>query len=168
MKADEKKEEELRVWKESLVHLTPAGIRRLESKLARLRSALPHLIEEAARTAAYGDRSDNAEYKDAKLTLRRTYRQIFTIENQLKRIVPIAPGENAKGTVQIGSMVTLASKKGASKKFEILGPEESDPAKGRISYKSPIGAALMGRQKGDSVEVQTPKGPEEYRILGIL
>src|SRR3989344_2893662 len=87
------------------VHLTPEGLKRLQERLAKLKKALPDYIAEAARTAAYGDRSDNAEYKEAKHILRRTHRQIFSLEDQLKRAVIIKSGRNALGTIQTGSVV---------------------------------------------------------------
>lgn len=159
--------EDLRKWN-SPVHLTPAGLKRLQAKLERLKGSVPHLVSEAARTAAYGDRSENAEYKDAKSTLRRTYRQISAIEDQLKRVVVIEAGKNAAGTVQLGSTVVLETSKGVRKTFQLLGPQESAPAEGRISYQSPLGAALMGCAAADTVKVQTANGVQEYRIIEIL
>lgn len=153
-------------------YLTPEGIKRLQSRLASLKQALPKYIDEAQRTAAYGDRSDNAEYKEAKAILRRTHRQIFSIEDKLKRAVAIASGRNAAGTVQMGSTVLLelpvrSGKEGIQKTFQILGPDETNPEKGRISYLSPLGAALINHKKGDSVTIQTPNSSQEYRILEI-
>src|SRR3989344_7748885 len=82
------------------VHLTPDGLKRLQERLARLKKAMPELANEAGRTAAYGDRSDNAEYKEAKRQLRRVHGQIFSIEDQLRRAVVIKFGRNSAGTIQ--------------------------------------------------------------------
>jgi transcription elongation factor GreA len=150
------------------VYLTPAGIAALEKDLERLKKRLPALAEEAARTAAYGDRSDNAEYKQAKGALRGTRRHIYGIEDQLKRVVAIQPGTNADGTVRQGSVVNLldlGEKK--EKRFEILGASETDPMRGRISDQSPLGKALVGRAVGDVVTIKTEKGEKEYRILKV-
>jgi transcription elongation factor GreA len=148
------------------IHLTAEGLRRLETKLARLKAALPGYIEETARTAAYGDRSDNAEYKDAKGKLRGAHRQIFNIEDQLKRVVVIAEGRNASGTVQIGSRVVLED--GAQKlTLFIVGPQETDPGKGRISHLSPLGAALIGKREGDMATIPAPQGVRSCRILEV-
>jgi transcription elongation factor GreA len=149
------------------VHLTEDGIRKLKDKLTRLKSAVPNLAAEAQRTAAYGDRSDNAEYKLAKGALRRTNWQILEMEDQLKRVVPIAAGPADSGTVEIGSTVVLECADGARKRFRILGSHESDPARGRISYGSPLGAALVGRVKGDHVTVLAAGGSRTYRIIEI-
>lgn len=148
------------------IPLTPRGIERLHERLIRLKAALPEYIAEAARTAAEGDRSDNDAYKQSKALLRRTHRQIFTIEDQLKRVVPIKQGPDASGTVQLGSTVVLEGP--ARKTFEIVGPFETSPARGRISHESPLGAALIGRSQGETVTIKTPKGVQKYRIEEIL
>ncbi len=148
------------------IHLTEEGFAQLKEKLARLKRALPDRIAEAQRTAAYGDRSDNAEYKLAKSALRRTNWQILEIEDQIKRVVLIAPGPDASGKVRIGSTVVLETD-GAEKTFQILGSDESDPAKERISYLSPLGSALMGRAKGEEVMVEIKSGARTYHILEI-
>lgn len=148
------------------VHLTPEGIRRLEARLARLKQSLPAAIEEAGRTAAYGDRSDNAEYKEAKGILRRTKGQILNIEDQLKRVIAIPSGAGAAGLVRLGSTVKLSTN-GGMKIFRILGSSETDPSRGRISHTSPLGAALVGHVVGDTVIVQTPGGKQEYIVREV-
>jgi transcription elongation factor GreA len=149
------------------VYLTPEGLKRLCERLARLKKSLPDAIAEARRTAEMGDRSDNDAYKESKGILRRTHRQIFAIEDQLKRAVEIPSQKNTIGTVQIGSTVSLKTKKEELKIYRILGPFETDPGKGRISHKSPLGAALIGHKQGDSVTIKTPAGEQEYRIIKI-
>ncbi|MDO8536757.1 MAG: GreA/GreB family elongation factor [bacterium] len=148
------------------VHLTANGFTRLKEKLADVKHRLPELIEETRRTAAYGDRSDNEAYKEAKLALRRANWQALTLEDQIKRAVLIKSGPNTSGKVELGSTVVL--KIGGEKKtFEILGSHETDPARGRISYESPLGAALMNRSKGDTVTIEAGKGSKTYRIVAI-
>jgi transcription elongation factor GreA len=147
-------------------HLTADGLARLKEKLSRLKERLPALAEETRRTAAYGDRSENAEYKEAKSSLRRANWQVLQLEDQIKRAEVINSTPNTSGLVGLGSTVVLGGK-GKEKTFEILGSHETDPAHGRISYESPLGAALMRRRKGDIVMVQTAKGPVEYKIIEI-
>lgn len=151
---------------EEFIYLTEEGIVRMREHLARLKKVLPGYIEEAARTAAYGDRSDNAEYKEAKRIQRSTQWQILTLEDELKRVKVIGEGRGAAGTVQLGSTVVVGVD-GKEKTFRILGPRETDPSKGFISDKSPLGAALMGRAKGDVVTIKTASGSKEYRILEV-
>lgn len=158
--------EKLKLRDYSPVHLTQGGLDRLKDQLERLKKSLPQLIGETARAAAYGDRSENAEYKEAKSTLRRTHRQIIGIEDRIKRSVVIKKDPGATGSVQIGSTVVLEIK-GKQKTFEILGSYETDPARGRISFQSPLGAALLGHMVGEDIIVETPGGAQEYRILEI-
>jgi transcription elongation factor GreA len=155
-------------------HLTREGLRKLKDKHARLKSSLPALIEETARTAAYGDRSENAEYQMAKSALRRTHRQIWHIEDQLKRVQLIEEGPRMPGVVELGSTVVLEAngsagspQGGVQKTFEILGAHETNPDKGRISHLSPLGAGLMGRRKGEVVRITTARGAQEYKILEV-
>lgn len=148
------------------VYLTPEGIKRLAARLERLKLSLPAIIEEAARTAAYGDRSDNAEYKEAKGILRRTRGQILNIEDQLRRVIAIPAGTDGKGNIQLGATVKI-SIKGKIRTFRIVGSSETDPSRGRISHTSPLGAALLGHAKNDTVVVQTPAGEQEYRIVEV-
>lgn len=166
MQIPRRKSDELRVWDDGPFYLTEEGFNRLKEKLARLKNALPGYIAETQRTAAYGDRSDNAEYKDAKSTLRRTNRQILSIQDQIKRTVIIKTGPNASGKVQLGSTIILEIND-QQKTFQIVGPHETDPARGRISHQSPLGAALMNHAKGDVVTIQIGSGSQTYRILEI-
>lgn len=150
------------------IPLTAAAHERMQQRLTRIKISLPALIEEAQRTAAYGDRSDSAEYKEAKGLLRRAHRQIASLEDQLKRVVIIPTGPNTSGTVQLGCTVVLES---ASSKtlttFQILGPFETNPGAGRISHQSPLGAALLGHAVGDAVSIETANGSRKYRIVEI-
>ncbi len=148
------------------IYLTPDGFTRLKEKITRLKASLPDLITETARTAAYGDRSENAEYKEAKSTLRRTHRQIWSLEAQLKRVVVIRSNPSVASTIKLGNIVTIEENQ-ATKKFQILDSQESNPDKGRISYKSPLGKALINRRKGETVLVRTPMGARTYKIVEI-
>ena len=169
MQISRRQSEQLRKRSGGPIHLTEDGFNRLKEELARIKEAMPDFIAETQRTAAYGDRSDNAEYKEAKSTLRRSQGRILSIEDQIKRVVIIEPERNISGTVQLGSTVVLEIEK-IQKTFQILGSHETDPSKGRISYRSPLGAALINRSKGDIVEIHPQGGegvPKKYRILEI-
>ncbi|HEX4103883.1 MAG TPA: GreA/GreB family elongation factor [Candidatus Paceibacterota bacterium] len=149
-----------------LFHVTQEGLDRLQERLAHLKRTLPARAEEARRTAAYGDRSENDEYKTAKGALRRAKWQILSIEDQLKRTAVIKPGSGVGGVVAIGSTVTLEFE-GGKRKFEILGPHETDPTNGRISYLSPLGAAVLGKKKGDAVEVKMGDSVRVYKVVEV-
>ena len=172
--------------------MTPEGIERLREKLTRLKARLPALAEETARTAAFGDRSDNAEYKAAKGALRYATYESYHIEDQLKRVVPIERGSGAHGIVRLGSTVTIVAidenkttpkpdedslnkkiypdKNASAAKqmtYEILGPSETDPSTGRISHLSPLGAAITGHKMGDVISVVTANGLKKYKIVEV-
>src|SRR3989344_3420109 len=89
------------------IHLTADGFSRPQKKIENIKKILPALAEEARRTAAYGDRSENAEYKEAKSSLRRANSQIISLGDQIKRVVVIKSGPNISGKVEIGSTAVL-------------------------------------------------------------
>ncbi len=113
-----------------------------------------------------GDLSENAEYHEARAEQAELEARIKSIENMLKyaKILEHKTSEE----VEIGASVTL-KKKGTSTTIEyhIVGSEESDILKGNISYKSPIGMALMGKKKGDAVSIKVPAGTVEYQIVDL-
>jgi transcription elongation GreA/GreB family factor len=148
------------------LYLTEAALTRLKAELLRLKNSLPSLIAEAQRTAAYGDRSDNAEYKQAKGSLRRAHYRILEIEDQLKRVSIITPGTGASGLIELGSTVTLESENKLTT-FQILGSYETNPGMGTISHESPLGSALMYKKVGDEVSIQTPRGIKRYVIREV-
>ncbi len=156
------------------IYLTQEGLKKLEDLLANFKRILPELIAETQRTAAFGDRSENAAYHTAKGSLRNANFQILIIQEQLKRVVVISEGPNTSGEVQLGSIVVLESDDSAEssqanvrRTFQIVGSHETDPAHGRISNESPLGAALMNHKNGDHIRIQTGNGIRKYKILEI-
>ncbi|MDP3901655.1 MAG: GreA/GreB family elongation factor [bacterium] len=152
------------------IYLTEGGFKLLKRKLEQLKNVLPERIAETARTAAFGDRSDNAEYKAAKGILRRTNYQIIEIQEQIKRVVVIKKDSNIFGKVQLGSTVIIEND-GVRQTYQILGPQETNPSKGSISYQSPLGAALMNHKQDDVVMIHLPidgGAVRKYRILKII
>lgn len=162
-----KKRQNLNPPDDGPVYLTLLGKQKLSEKLERVNKELPALIAETERTAAYGDRSENVEYTSAKSALRRAHGQIIHTKDLLRRAVIIEPGKNKSGKVQLGSTVVLETQTGERKVFQILGPMETDPERGRISHLSPLGAALMSRKSGEKVQIKTERGTREYKILEI-
>ncbi len=152
---------------EEPTHLTPEGLEKLKNKLARWQADLPALAVEAQRTAAYGDRSENFEYKIAKRDFRRAQGQIIRITAQLKNIAVIPKGPDASGAVRRGTTVTLETDEGDKKIYYIVGPRETDPAHGKISAESPLGVALIGKKLGNRVTISTPRGTMGYTILEV-
>lgn len=166
MQIPRRKSEELRRRVEGPLHLTEVALNGLKEKLAHLKRVMPGYAQETQQAAALGDRSDNAQYREAKSRLTRTHFQIFTLQDQIKRAVVIKQGKNISGKVQLGSTVTLEID-GARKIFQILGAHETNPTLGKISFQSPLGSALMNHKKSDAVEIKTPKGIQKYTIIEI-
>jgi transcription elongation factor GreA len=141
--------------------------------LEKLRHELEELVnvrraEVAARiheAKEHGDITENAEYEDAKNEQAFVEGRIQSISALIKNAEVIAETHSSTH-VQIGSTVELQSPDG-KESFTIVGSAEAAPAQGRISNESPVGRALLGRKKGDTVVVTVPAGDTSYKILGI-
>ena len=143
-------------------NITQEKFDELTNKLEKLKTVIrPALIKDVKKFGENGDFSENAEYQIAKGKLRGTNRSIDEIERHLSKAKIIKPKTDTS-TIQLGHKVTLLMGE-AEKIFEILGPSETNPEKGIISYKSPLGEALMGKSVGDKVEIRDV----EYEILKI-
>ncbi len=145
--------------------ITKEKFNELENKLERLKKAKPAAAVEVARLAELGDFSENVEYQMAKGKLRGINSRILNLENQLHEAV-VVEEQKSTGVVQVGSIVTVAQG-GKEKVFKILGSVESDPKNGVISYNSPIGAALLGAEKGGKVVVKLADRAVEYRVVKV-
>jgi transcription elongation factor GreB len=149
-------------------YITPAGAQKLTDELNHLlRVERPKTVDEVATAAAHGDRSENAEYKYGKLRLRDIDRRIRFLQKRLDAAVVVEPKEQKPGVVFFGATVTLEDEDGNEKRYMLVGEDESEPKEGRISWRSPIGAALLKRRVGDMVTVRRPAGDLELEILAI-
>lgn len=134
-------------------YLTPAKIERLKHDLEELQKVeRPRTVEDLANAMKLGDFSENAEYQDAKARLARIDSRIFSLKERLKNAIPIEQDPTSHGVVNIGSSVTVEIS-GRERTFEIVGSQESEPSRGRISRLSPLGSALLGHVMGDVVEL---------------
>jgi transcription elongation factor GreA len=151
MQIPKRKSEEARrlAAKNEPLYLTTDGIQKLKDELKNLEKALPNAIAETQRTGQFGDFSENAEYQIAKGNLRRINHEILVINDKLKR-AKIIKEKNSSGIIQIGSTV-IFKLDGKQKKYQIVGPAETDPTRGRVSHLSPIGSAIMGHRAGDNI-----------------
>lgn len=144
------------------------GYERLHTEVRHLKSverlAIIDAIEEAR---AHGDLSENAEYHAAKERQGHIEAQIADIEDRLSRAMVIDPKTLSGDKVVFGATVHLVDENDKPVKYQIVGQTEADAKIGRISYSSPLGRALIGRQVGDEVEVTTPSGDKYYEIEKI-
>jgi|WetSurMetagenome_2_1015567.scaffolds.fasta_scaffold844612_1 transcription elongation factor GreA len=146
--------------------ITPAGLKVFEKELAE-RLEKRRIIAKAIKSAKeQGDLSENAEYSAAKAQQRENEGRI----NWLVCVIDKANVVEKKGEdkVELGCLVDLARENQEGKMtVQLVGTHETDPANGKISHQSPIGQAIIGKKKGDQVEVETPNGKEKYQIKDI-
>jgi transcription elongation factor GreA len=147
------------------VYLTAEGLNKLKAELNRLITVeRPRVAARIHDAKLDGDITENAEYEDAKQEQSFLEGRIATLEAQLKNAEVIAKGNGDR--VSIGSKVVIKGSDG-EETFTIVGSAEAAPREGRISNESPVGAALMGHRKGETITVQAPSGPIEYTLLKI-
>jgi len=143
-------------------------------KLQRLKDDLedlekrqrPVIVEDLSDARQKGDLSENAEYQDARAKLSRIDGRIFSLKERIKNAVVIEQGAGPSGQVRIGSTVVL-SVDGHQRQYRILGSQETDPSRGRISYLSPLGAALLGHVAGDGVTIDAGGKKILYGIVEV-
>lgn len=148
--------------------LTAEGLKKLEEELAYFKSVRRIQVAERIKTAIeYGDISENSEYDDAKNEQAFIEGHILELEGKINTAKII--DENQKSNVvSIGSKVKLKDMTfNEELEYVIVGSSEADPFKNRISNESPVGQAVLGKKKGQTVEVQTPAGIVQFKILGI-
>lgn len=151
------------------VRLTAEGIEKYEARLEYLKTTARTEIAEQIKIArGFGDLSENAEYDAAKTEQARIEYEIVEIETMLRNVVVIDEEALDNKTVKVGSTVKvkiLAT--GMVAEYQIVGSAEADPALSRISNESPVGAALIGHKKGQTVDVNTPGGVMQFKIMSI-
>lgn len=148
-------------------YISPDKKKELEAELAELKGPKRQQVLDALSFArSLGDLSENAEYHNARDEQGRLEERIAKIEEVLRNSVVVT--KHSTSSISVGSVVTV-KKKGdkESRVFTLVGSEEADMTAGKISNNSPIGAALMGKKKGDTVIFKTPKGETEYTISDI-
>jgi transcription elongation factor GreB len=149
-------------------YITPAGARRLADELVRLRTVeRPKTVQEVADAAAQGDRSENAEYIYGKKRLREIDRRLNFLVKRLDNAVVVDPKEQRGDKVFFGATVELEDESGTRSTYVIVGEDEIDTKRGHISWRSPVGRALLGKRPGDVVTVRRPAGEAELEILAV-
>jgi transcription elongation factor GreA len=149
--------------------LTPEGLVKLEQELDELRSVHRREVNDRIRQAKeYGDLSENAEYEDAKQEQAFIEGRILKLEGMIRNSRILDESEYATDEVHIGATVKVKDlKNNENYEFHIVGSAEADPSAKRISNESPLGRALIGHKKGETVDVSTPRGVVKYKIDGI-
>ena len=150
------------------VPMTANGYAALELELKKRQSEdRPRIIEHIAEARSHGDLSENAEYHAAKEEQSHNEGRIAEIEDKLARADIIDISKLSGDTIKFGATVTLVDEDDKEIRYQLVGQQEADARVGRISYNSPLGRALIGREVGDEVEVTTPAGDRYYEIAKI-
>lgn len=151
------------------VHLTAEGIKKYEDRLEYLKTTGRLEIAEQIKIArSFGDLSENAEYDAAKIEQARIEYEIVEIETLLRDVVLIDEDALNTDVVNVGSLVQVKNMATqGDMEFQIVGSAESDPYKNRISNESPVGKSLIGHKTGDVVDITTPGGVIQFKVLSI-
>lgn len=151
------------------IPMTASGHTALETELKRLTAVeRPRIIEAIAEARSHGDLSENAEYHAAKEQQSHNEGRIAELEDKLSRAEIIDVSKLSGDTIKFGATVTLLDEDTEEKKvYQIVGDLEADVKGGRISISSPIARALIGKGKGDTVEVTAPGGSRSYEIIKV-
>jgi transcription elongation factor GreB len=149
-------------------YMTPAGADRLRRELSTLlHETRPELVKVVAWAASNGDRSENGDYLYGKKRLREIDRRIRFLQKRLDAAEVVDPSQQKGDRVLFGATVRLQDEDGGERVYSIVGIDETDIPRGRISWISPVGRALLNQKKGDVVTVRMPRGDEEFEILDV-
>ena len=146
------------------VPMLAEGYEKLTADLKVLRAERPKIVDAIEEARAHGDLSENAEYHAAKERQGQVEAMIGDLEDKISRAQIIDPTTLSGDKVIFGATVTLLDEDDKPVKYQIVGQTEADAGKGRISYNSPIGRALIGKQVGDEIEVTVPSGDKFYLV----
>jgi transcription elongation factor GreA len=151
------------------VFLTFEGLKKLEEELEKLKTVRRKEVAERIKQAlAFGDISENSEYDEAKNEQAQLEERIAKLESMLRNAKLIDDEEISTDVVTLGSKVVVKDLEyDEEMEYTIVGSAEADPFNGKISNESPVGSALLGKKKGDIVEVQVPDGSIKYEIISI-
>lgn len=151
------------------VPMTLDGHKKLEEELQRLKAVeRPRIIAAISEARAHGDLSENAEYHAAKEQQGLNEARVAELEDKLNRAEIIDTSKLSGDTIKFGATVTLQDEDSDDKvTYTIVGDTEADLRNGKISISSPIARALIGKSKGESVDVTTPKGTRTLEVLKV-
>ena len=150
-------------------YMTPCGLAMLQDELRVLqRDDRPKIVEIVSWAAGNGDRSENGDYLYGKKRLREIDRRIRYLTKRLETAEVVDP-KKQKGLERVffGATVTYAHEDGTEHTVSLVGPDEADLSRGKISWLSPVGKSLMKAQAGDAVKLSTASGPETLEILSV-
>jgi transcription elongation factor GreA len=155
--------------KQKPIYVTEEGLRAIQQELEQLRTVgREEVARRIGEAKADGDISENAAYDEAKNQQAFLEGRIIELEQRIKRSIVIKNHDTPADRVDIGRLVTIRETGFDDPEiYFIVGSAEANPSNGRISNESPMGKALIGKQVGDTINVQTPGGSLEFEIVAI-
>ncbi len=158
-----------RVFLMSKIPMTATGFNRLQEELKRLKGTdRPAVIRALAEAREHGDISENAEYHAARERQSFIEGRLAELEDKIARAEVIDVSKLSGKQVKFGATVTLEDEESEEKAvYQIVGEDEADVSKGRLSVTSPLARALIGKGVGESVEVSTPRGARSYEVVRV-
>lgn len=149
-------------------YITPEGFKKLQEEFTELfHNERPKLVETVAWAAGNGDRSENGDYIYGKRRLREIDKRLKFLRDRIESAQVVDPKSVTAKTVVFGATVTIEDEDGEEKTYQIVGEDEIEPGKNRISWKSPMAKALMGKNLGDEVVIQRPAGELVAEVIKI-
>lgn len=149
-------------------YITPEGFEKLRSEYVELlNTERPKVVEVVAWAASNGDRSENADYQYGKRRLREIDKRLYFLKNRMQDAEVVDPSQIQNDKVVFGATVTLENEDGESITYQIVGEDEIDLKRQRISWQSPLAKAIFGKKVEDEVKLQKPNGEEFLTILEI-
>ena len=149
------------------VPMLAEGYEKLTADLQYLRQERPKIVDAIEEARTHGDLAENAEYHAAKERQGQIEAQIAELEDRATRAQIIDPATLSGDRVVFGATVTVLDEADKKQRYQIVGMTEADARQGRISYDSPLGRALIGKQVGEEVEVTVPSGDRFYQVKKI-
>lgn len=149
-------------------YITPQGLAKLKAEYHELMHVeRPKVVEVVAWAASNGDRSENADYQYGKKRLREIDRRVHFLTKRIEDAEIVDP-QQMKGTkVLFSATVTLSNEDGQEMVYQIVGEDELDPKQGKISWRSPVARALLGKKIGDEVKLVKPSGEDYVTIENV-
>ena len=149
-------------------YLTKAGVAKLEADLKELRKQRRVLEEEIRIARDHGDLRENGEYHAAKERLTQVMERLTDLQYKLSDVSVVDPSQYKTNSAILGTRVTVKDLASGSKdQYTLVGPDEADPASGKISMQSPLGRAFLGHKVKEKVTAALPAGPRTFEILSI-
>lgn len=149
-------------------YITPSGYKKLQDEYKHLKyKERPEVCKVVQWAAENGDRSENADYTYGKKRLREIDKRLRFLMKRIQAAEVIDPTQVKSDSVMFGATVTIRYEDDSEKTYSIVGMDEVDVSKGKISWISPLAAALMKSKEGDIVQFRSPKGLQEIEILGV-